>query len=60
MEMDFGGAAARRLPVYLVLDVPSSMSGGPIDQVNVSAGGAGVGEALAHLPPPPPGIQVVL
>ena len=34
MEMDFGGAAARRLPVYLVLDVSSSMSGGPIDEVN--------------------------
>lgn len=34
MEVDFGGAATRRLPVYLVLDVSSSMSGGPIDQVN--------------------------
>lgn len=34
MEMDFGGVAARRLPVYLVLDVSSSMSGEPIDQVN--------------------------
>jgi len=36
MEMDFGGAEslARRLPVYLVLDVSSSMSGEPIDQVN--------------------------
>ena len=34
MEMDFGGAAARRLPVYLVLDVSSSMSGEPIQQVN--------------------------
>jgi uncharacterized protein YegL len=34
METNFGGAAARRLPVYLVLDVSSSMSGGPIDEVN--------------------------
>lgn len=34
MEMDFGGAAVRRLPVYLVLDVSSSMSGEPIDEVN--------------------------
>lgn len=34
MEIDFDGAATRRLPIYLVLDVSSSMSGEPIEQVN--------------------------
>lgn len=30
MEMDFGGAESRRLPIYLLLDTSGSMAGAPI------------------------------
>ncbi len=32
--MDFGGAASRRLPLYLMLDTSGSMAGAPITAVN--------------------------
>lgn len=34
MEMDFGGAESRRLPIYLLLDTSGSMAGAPIQAVN--------------------------
>ena len=33
MEMDFGGAETRRLPIYLLLDTSGSMAGAPIQAV---------------------------
>lgn len=34
MDMDFGGAESRRLPIYLLLDTSGSMAGAPIQAVN--------------------------
>lgn len=38
MEMDFGGAESRRLPIYLLLDTSGSMAGAPIQAVNQGVG----------------------